>query len=90
MDPQTAPVALRELARNLISAIFPFIACIVGLHAPWGLATLLMASFALWATAVAVWYGVEAKRGHDVDPWVDLLHGLGFGMLVSILSWQAA
>lgn len=84
MDPQTPAQTWRELARNAVSAIFPF-AALLWLGVRWGLAAGDIAAFVVFATTVAYWFGLEARMGHNVDPTVDALHGLGFALIVSIV-----
>jgi hypothetical protein len=82
MDPQTTSQILRELARNVVSSFFPMAALSFMGVSP-AVAIVSMLVFAMLATVVAIWFGVENRKGHDVDPEVDALHGWLFGILAA-------
>jgi hypothetical protein len=87
MDCRTASDAAKMLARDVAGMVFVIPALVYGAHAGLVASLASMAAFCVFATAVNVWFGFEASRGHDVDPPVDALHGLGFGLaLVSVLA----
>lgn len=84
MNPTSLQSALRELLRNAVSSIFPLAAFIYA-GVQWPPAAFAMGMFAIFTTAIAVWYGAESLKGHDVDPEVDALDGVGFGMAFAAL-----
>lgn len=86
MDVQTLKQLFAELARNVLSSVFPAVALVFGLHIHWEVAVVAMFGFAVLATSAACWYGWEVEHGHDVGPEVDAIHGMIFGALAVIAA----